>query len=289
MPPVAVVTDSTHYLPRGLVADAGLHEVSLYVTDDGVQRRELEIGDVGAFYRRLRAAAALPATSQPSIGDFLAVLEPLAAAGRDVVAVHLAGGISGTVEAARQAAREIAARHPGRRVEVVDSGMACGALGCLALAAAAAARDGAGVDAVAERTREAAKRMRFWFAVETLEYLRRGGRIGAARAWLGTALKVKPILTLDGEITPVERVRTSGRAFERMVEYMRARRDDGADGWVVQHAGAPDVAARLVERGREVFGTEPLFVSEIGPVIGAHIGPGLVGTGGLPKALVSGA
>jgi DegV family protein with EDD domain len=157
------------------------------------------------------------------------------------------------------------------------------------LAAAAAARDGAAVDAVVERTGEAARRMRFWFAVETLEYLRRGGRIGPARAWLGSALKVKPILTLDGEITPVERVRTSGRAFERMVEYMRARRDDGADGWVVQHAGAPDVAERLVERGREVFATEPLFVSEIGPVIGAHIGPGLVGTGGLPRALVSGA
>ena len=289
MPPVAVVTDSTHYLPRDLVAAAGVHEVSLYVTDDGSQRRELEIGDVGAFYQRLRTARDLPTTSQPSIGDFLAVLEPLAAAGRDVVAVHLAGGISGTVEAARQAAREIGARHPGRRVDVVDSGMACGALGCLVLAAAAAARDGAGVDAVVERTREAARGMRFWFAVETLEYLRRGGRIGPARAWLGSALKVKPILTLDGEITPVERVRTSGRAFERMVEYMRARRDDGADGWVVQHAGAPDAAERLVERGREVFATEPLFVSEIGPVIGAHIGPGLVGTGGLPRALVSGA
>src|SRR5919202_1674755 len=231
MPPVAVVTDSTHYLPRDLVAAAGVHEVSLYVTDDGSQRRELEIGDVGAFYQRLRTARDLPTTSQPSIGDFLAVLEPLAAAGRD----------------------------------------------------------GAGVDAVVERTREAARGMRFWFAVETLEYLRRGGRIGPARAWLGSALKVKPILTLDGEITPVERVRTSGRAFERMVDYMRARRDDGADGWVVQHAGAPDVAERLVERGREVFATEPLFVSEIGPVIGAHIGPGLVGTGGLATARGSGA
>jgi DegV family protein with EDD domain len=289
MSPVAVVTDSTHYLPRSLVAEADVHEVSLYVSDDGAQRRELEIGDLGAFYQRMRAARDLPTTSQPSIGDFLAVLEPLAAAGRDVVAVHLAGGISGTVEAARQAAGEIAARHPGRRVEVVDSGMACGALGCLVLAAATAARSGAGVEAVVARTREAAAAMRFWFAVETLEYLRRGGRIGPARAWLGGALRIKPILTLHGEITPVERVRTSGRAFERMVEYMRARRADGADGWVVQHAGAPGVAARLIERGREVFETEPLFVSEIGPVIGAHIGPGLVGTGGLPRALLSGA
>jgi DegV family protein with EDD domain len=119
-----------------------------------------------------------------------------------------------------------------------------------------------------------------------LEYLRRGGRIGTAQAWLGGALKIKPILTLDGEITPIERVRTSGRAFERMVEYMRSRHADGADGWVVQHIQAPDVVERLLERGRDLFGSEPVFVSQIGPVIGAHVGPGLVGVGGLPSALL---
>ena len=103
---------------------------------------------------------------------------------------------------------------------------------------------------------------------------------------LGGALKIKPILTLDGEITPVERVRTSRRAFERMVEYMRSRAADGADGWVVQHVRAPEVAERLIERGREIYGSEPAFVSEVGPVIGAHVGPGLVGFGGIPRALI---
>jgi DegV family protein with EDD domain len=142
------------------------------------------------------------------------------------------------------------------------------------------------VQAVAARAREAAEATRLWFAVDTLEYLRRGGRIGTAQAWLGGALKIKPILTLDGEITPIERVRTSGRAFERMVEYMRSRHDDGADGWVVQHIQAPDVVERLLDRGRDLFGSEPVFVSEIGPVIGAHVGPGLVGVGGLPPALL---
>jgi fatty acid kinase fatty acid binding subunit len=142
------------------------------------------------------------------------------------------------------------------------------------------------VQAVAARAREAAEATRLWFAVDTLEYLRRGGRIGTAQAWLGGALKIKPILTLDGEITPIERVRTSGRAFERMVEYMRSRHDDGADGWVVQHIQAPDVVERLLERGRDLYGSEPVFVSEIGPVIGAHVGPGLVGVGGLPRSLL---
>jgi DegV family protein with EDD domain len=125
-----------------------------------------------------------------------------------------------------------------------------------------------------------------WFCVDTLEFLRRGGRVGAAQAWVGSTLKVKPILTLEAEVTPVERVRTAGRAFERMVDYMRSRCDDGADGWVVQHIQAPDQAERLVERGREMFGCEPLFVSEIGPVIGTHVGPGLIGVGGVPAALV---
>jgi DegV family protein with EDD domain len=121
-----------------------------------------------------------------------------------------------------------------------------------------------------------------WFAVDTLEFLRRGGRIGSAGAWLGTTLRIKPILQLEAEITPVERVRTSGRAFERMVDYMRSLKDDGADAWSVQHIQAPDQAERLIERGHEVFGNEPTSVSEIGPVIGTHVGPGLLGLGGTP-------
>jgi DegV family protein with EDD domain len=282
MPDVAVVTDTTHYLPADLVAQRGVHEVSLYVNDDGRQQREADIADLDAFYDGLRRASSLPTTSQPSIGDFLAVYEPLAAQGRDIVSIHISGGISGTVEAARQAAEHV----EGVTVEVVDSRMACGALGLAVLAASGAAAAGSDVGAVAAHAREACEATRLWFAVDTLEYLRRGGRIGTAQAWLGGALKIKPILTLDGEITPIERVRTSGRAFERMVDYMRSRHDDGADGWVVQHIQAPDVVERLLERGHEMFGSDPVFVSEIGPVIGAHVGPGLVGVGGLPTALL---
>jgi DegV family protein with EDD domain len=125
-----------------------------------------------------------------------------------------------------------------------------------------------------------------WFAVDTLEYLRRGGRIGSAQAWLGTALKIKPILALESEITPFERVRTSRRAFERMVELLRSRQAAGGDGWAIQHIQAPREAEALVERGREIFGTEPVFVSEIGPVIGTHVGPGLLGAGGTNASLL---
>jgi fatty acid kinase fatty acid binding subunit len=286
MPHVAVVTDSTSYLPAELVAARDIQVVSLYVNDGGDQRREADIDDYAAFYEQLRTARELPTTSQPSIGDFLAVYEPLAAAGREIVSVHISGGISGTLEAARQAAEELRRSHPDARVEVVDSTVSAGALGLVALAAAGRAEAGGDAGAVVDAARAAIDAMRFWFAVDTLEYLRRGGRIGAAQAWLGGALKIKPILTLDGQITPVERVRTSRRAYDRMVAYMHERRGDGADAWVVQHIQAPDVAERLVAEGREVFGCEPAFVSEVGPVIGAHVGPGLVGFGGIPLALL---
>lgn len=286
MPPVAVVTDTTHYLPRTLADERAIHQVSLYVGWVGEQRREIDLASFDDFYAKLRTAPELPTTSQPSIGDFIEVWEPLLRGGSDVVSVHLAGGISGTVSAARQAQELLGERgHPGR-IEVLDGETGCGGLGILVLAAAAAARSGQDLDGVVARIKETRAALRLWFAIDTLEYLRRGGRVGKAQAWLGGALKIKPILSLEYEITPVERVRTSGRAFERMVEYMRELLADGADGWVVQHIQSPDRADRLVERGREIFGSEPLFVSEVGPVIGTYTGPGLIGVGGVPRALL---
>lgn len=284
---VAIVTDSTQYLPADVVAREELHVVSLYVNQGGTQRRESDITDYVEFYETLRAASDLPTTSQPSVGDFLAVFEPLLDEGRDVVAICISGGISGTVESARQAAEEALRTRPDRRVEIVDSGSACGGLGIIVMAAAAAARGGADAEAVAERARAAVGSMKIWFAVDTLEFLKRGGRIGTAQAWLGGALKIKPILTLDGVITPIERVRTSGRAFERLVEYAQSRKDDGCDAWAVQHIQARDQADRLVDRCRAIFGSEPMFIGEIGPVIGSHVGPGLLGVAGIDPALMA--
>src|SRR4051794_34859500 len=288
MSQVAVVTDTTHYAPRALLQANDIREVSLYVNADGHHERESAMPDFDAFYQRLRSLDQLPTTSQPSIGDFLAVYEPLAADGRDIVSVHIAGGISGTPETARQAATEISVKYPDRRVAVVDSRTACGGIGLCALAGAAAASTGADLDAVVARVDDAVEAMKIWFAVDTLEFLRRGGRIGTAQAWLGGALKIKPILTIDREITPVERVRTAGRAFERIVDSLKARKEDGADGWVVQHIQARDQAERVAERGREIFGNEPVFIGEIGPVIGTHVGPGLLGAGGIPRRMLAG-
>jgi DegV family protein with EDD domain len=287
MAPVAVASDSTHYLPRALADDEGVHQVSLYVGWKGEPERELEMDGFDAFYKRLQEDRELPSTSQPSIGDFLAVWEPLIDSGHDIVSIHLAGGISGTCEAARQAHGLLAERGLGERVAVIDGETACGGTGLLVLAACAAARSGAELDTVVSRVREARRRLRIWFCLDTLEYLRRGGRVGKAQAWLGGTLKIKPILSLEHEIVPVERVRTAGRAFERMVAYAQDLHDDGADGWVVQHIQAPEQAQRLIERCREIFDSEPVFTSEVGPVIGTYTGPGLIGVGAIPRTLLA--
>ncbi|MGA2010229.1 MAG: DegV family protein [Solirubrobacteraceae bacterium] len=283
---VAIVSDTCHYLPSELADEQEIARVSLYVHWAQIAQRESEIVDYDAYYRRLGSEPDLPTTSQPSIGDFLAAYEPLLAAGREIVSIHLAGGMSGTVRAAEQARDQLGDR--GAMVHVVDSESACGGEGLVLLAAAAAARSGAGGAAVADHARRARAQLKMWFAVDTLEYLRRGGRIAGAQAWLGSALKIKPILTVESEITPVERVRTSRRAFERMVDLLRERADAGADAWMVQHIQAPDEARELARRGTEVFGgVPPRVISEIGPVIGTHVGPGLLGVGGLPSSFLN--
>ena len=282
-----VVCDSTSYLPQSVLAERGVQRVSLYVALGGDQRRETEIDDYDGFFERLRASDDGATTSQPSVGDFIETYGPLLDAGRDIVSIHLSSAISGTYESALQARqRLIDDGRGGERIHVVDSRTGCGGMGMLVLSASAAAAAGAEPEPIVDRIRQTREELRMWFAIDTLEYLRRGGRIGAARAWLGSALQIKPILTLEEEITPIERVRTRRRVFERLVEYARELHEEGRDGWVVQHIHDPENAQRLVERCREVMGSDPLFVSEVGPVIGAHTGPGLLGVGGVPRALL---
>jgi DegV family protein with EDD domain len=284
---VAVVTDTTQYLPREIVARHGLHLVSLYVNWAGHTDREADLPDFDAFYDYMRSASQLPSTSQPSVGDFLTVYEPLLEDGHDILSIHLSGGISGTCGAAEQARAQLVEGGIAEdRITIMDSETAAAGHGFMAIAAANAIDGGADLAGAAEAARELRRNLKLWFAVDTLEFLRRGGRIGAAQAWLGSALKIKPILTIEREITPIERVRTAGRAFERLLDFLEERRESGADVFFIQHIQAPDVVARLAERGAEIYGRPPEFVSEVGPVIGAHVGPGLIGVTGLPSKLL---
>ena len=254
--------------------------VSLYVGIAGRQERESEITDYDDFYERLRASGEAVTTSQPSVGDFIAVYEPLLADGREIVSVHISAGISGTLESAKQAIERLTEDGKGgERIHTVDSRSAAGGTGMVLLAAMIAASGGANPDGVVAQAELARDAGGIWFSLDTLEYLRRGGRIGAARAAIGSTLKIKPILTFGEEIEPVAQVRTRSRAVSRLIDYARQRHDEGADAWVVQHIRDPESAERLVEACRPIFGRDPLFVSEVGPVLGAHAGPGMIGIG----------
>ncbi|MDX6662805.1 MAG: fatty acid kinase fatty acid binding subunit [Solirubrobacterales bacterium] len=275
-----VVSDTTAYLPDALLREHRIELVSLYVSLEGEQQREVDIRDYDAFYAKLAASAESVTTSQPSVGDFIGVYEPLLDAGRDIVSIHITEKVSGTLMAATQAReRLIVEGRGGERIQIVDSGSGAGGLGMVLLGTApavAAGADGATAAAVAAEVRDKHK---LYFAVDTLEYLRRGGRIGAARALVGTALKIKPILTMGEEITPVDQVRTRSRAYAKLLELAGKLKEGGARDWVVQHVQNEEGVARLAEDCREIFGCEPLYVSEIGPVIGAHVGHGLLGVG----------
>lgn len=285
MPEVAVVADTCHYMPAELVSSLGIGLVPLHVLlPDGSEHLETDYADFNGFYETLMSCTdELPTTSQPAPGEFIEVWEPLLDEGREVVSLHISGGVSGTVASAQQAREMLGQR--ADRVFVVDTSSGAGGEGLVVLAASAAARAGRNGAAVAEHAARSREQMKIWFSVDTLEYFERGGRIGRAQAWMGSALKIKPILTIEPEIAPIERVRTSTKAFQRMVQFLELLAADGQDGWCVQHIRSPDQAEALVTEGRKIFGNEPLFVSEVGPVMGTYAGPGLLGVGGIPLSM----
>jgi DegV family protein with EDD domain len=282
--PVAVVTDSTAYLPREIVESLGIEVVSLYWDLGDGPARETDYGDdYREFYVALEAAATVATTSPPTVEDFLGAFEPLLGAGKDVVSIHISSGMSETCAHAEVAARQLAAAgNGGERVVVVDSAGAGGQLGLVAIAAARAARRGLDRDGVAALAREARQEATAWFLLDTLEYLRRGGRVGGAIAWVGSTLNIKPILEVATEFRAVERVRTHERGLERLVDFARRQAALGADVWFVQHTRAKDDAIKLADRVRPLFTRPPEFISECGPVVGTHTGPGVAAIGAIP-------
>lgn len=285
---VRIVCDSTTYLTREQISSWGITQVSLSVVWGDSSKKELEIDDLAAFYDELREMKNLPTTSQPSVGQFLEAYRPIIEAGDEIVSLHFSSGISGTYNSAVQAREQLLREGvPENRITVIDTGSACGGYAVLALAAASAARDGASHEEVLHAYAQMADGLHFWFAIDTLEYLRRGGRIGAVASFVGTAIKIKPILTVNSEgIIPVERVRTERRVLERMVELALEHIPTHGD-YIAQHVQAPERMQLVVDAITERLGKSPSVIpGEIGPVIGAHVGPGLIGVGVFPSGLI---
>jgi DegV family protein with EDD domain len=279
--PVAVVTDSTAYLPDDLVEQYGIEVVPLYVVLAGRSGREgREIGPQDVA-RALSTRGQQVSTSRPTPGDFVAAYRRCLSSGSDrVVSIHLSAELSGTWDAARLAAAQVG-EHV---VTVIDSRSTAMGTGFAVLAAARAAADGAGAEEVADVARTTAAATRTYFVVDTLEHLRRGGRIGAAAAVLGSALAVKPVLHMvDGQVVPLEKVRTSARALNRLVQRAVETAGEGPASIAVHHLASRERADRLAAELRERLpNLRELHVSELGAAIGAHVGPGSLGIVVLP-------
>jgi DegV family protein with EDD domain len=270
---VGIVTDSTSYLPAELVTEHGIEVVPLQVVIGGTAYDEGGGTSSETVAEALRSWTPVT-TSRPSPAAFAAAYEQAAQRGCDgVVSVHLSSQMSGTVDAAQLAAKEAPIR-----TEVVDSQSLGMGLGFAVLAAARAAAEGRSLDEVAQVATDRAHASAAIFYVDTLEHLRRGGRIGPAAAFVGSALSVKPLLHLvDGHIEPLEKVRTSARAIARLEELAAQRAGSGPVDIAVHHLANPDRAASLAERLRSRLpGLVDLHLSEVGAVVGAHVGPGML-------------
>jgi DegV family protein with EDD domain len=277
---VAIVTDSTADLIPELVAQHAITVVPLTVNLDG--RSYLDGVDITAaeFYQKLQQSNSHPTTSQPSPGQFKEAYERLLADHEEVVSIHISPKLSGTMGSAQQAARMIG----GERVQVLDSQFASMPLAALVLVAANRAAMGADASEVIEDVTRVREATRCFFAVSTLEYLRRGGRIGAAGALLGSVLQIKPILAIEeGQVVPLERVRTHDRALLRLVELAHSVDRGGGLCVVIGHAAAEPAAQALAERLDGI--AESLVIQPLGPVVGAHVGPGTVGVAAYPAEL----
>ncbi len=272
-PAVAIVTDSTAYLPAGSAELLGIRVVPLQVIVGGVVRAEgEEIGpaEIAAVLHRGHTVS----TSRPSPSLFAAAYhQALSDGATSVVSVHLSGAMSGTVDAARLAAGDV-----GGEITVIDSRSVAMGMGFAVMAAAEAASAGSAHDAVVDTVNRTLANTEAIFYVDTLEFLRRGGRIGAARAMLGSALSVKPLLSIrGGRIEPLERVRTSSRAIARLEELAATIAGDATVSVAVHHLDALARAGQVAEAlDNRLPHVDDIMTSEVGAVVGAHTGPGML-------------
>jgi len=275
--PVSIVTDSTSYLPREEREKHGIITVPLSVVLDGVTYVE-DTPFAETYYQALAATKSFPTTSQPSVNALVEAFSEPVARGNEVVAVFLSSDMSGTYSTALLARDMVRAEHPGAIIEIVDSRSNCMELGFAVLAAAEAVADGASASGAAEAAGRMTLRTRFLFVPETLEYLRRGGRMGGAQALIGTLLQIRPILTVvDGRTEVFAKVRTKRKALtEIAAAFARDVEAKGFGGAIVHHIDDEAEGRELAALVEAVI-NEPVRVIALGPAIGSHVGPGTAG------------
>ena len=272
---IAVVTDSTSDLPRELAEEHGIRIIpQVLIMGTKTWRDGVDI-DPPAFYELLQTSSDFPASSQPSVADFRQAFEELAPNADGIAAILVSDELSGTINSARMAKESL----PGVPIEIVDTRSVSAQLGFIALAAARAAAAGADLQTVVDTARAMIGHSSVYFVVDTLEYLHRGGRIGAASRLFGTALNLKPLLTIkDGIVQPVTKVRSRRKALATLLQLL----DEELAGkehiqMAVLHVAAPEEADQLAEQLADRYQLADILRTECGPVVGTHAGPGTLG------------
>lgn len=275
MSDLQIVTDSTASLPKALVDQYSIAVAPQIIIWDGeVLKDEIDI-TVDQFYKRLMSSSKLPTTSQATIASFLEIFEPAVNRGAKILAILISDQLSGTIQSAEQAKEEF----PGARIEIFNSKSAAMALGFQVLAAARAAESGMPLDEILENLKGWRESSGVIFVVDTLEYLHKGGRIGGAARLLGSALSLKPLLSIvDGRIEAIERVRTKKKATERLLELV-GEKVEGISPLHLStlHAYSPVEVKALRAESESRFDIDEFVPAEVGPVIGTHVGPGTLG------------
>ena len=271
---IRIVTDSTAYLSPEYIAEHHIRVASLKVVfGDRAYKESVELTN-SEFLRLLKTATRLPTTSQPAVGEFLDIYRDLAAQGHEIISIHLAGHLSGTLASARSAAAAL----PEARIHVVDSTVTALAMEMMIRRAVTAIEAGRDIEYILSGLDLMVRDLKLFFVVDTLEYLEKGGRIGGARALLGTLLKIKPILRLHrGEVEAFASVRTKRKAVAALIDHLVTLAGGQRVYAVVAHADAPEEMHELARLACERLECVDLFTAEIGPVITTHTGPGVLG------------
>ena len=274
MTKIAILTDSSAYLPQDLIQKFKIHVIPLVVIFGEETLLDVVDIDISEFHRRLSEGPIHPSTTQPNPEDFLVVYEKLAEEYDGIVAPLISSELSGTVNSA-MVAKEQFDRVP---VRVIDSRSTSMGLGQAVLAAARASADGKSIDEVEQAAREVCEKVKVLFVVDTLEYLHKGGRIGGASRFLGTALGLKPLLHLnEGRVDALEKIRTKRKAIERMLELAREYANGQPVNVSVLHADVPEEAEILKSTVMDCFECVDVHVTDLSPAIATHAGPGTLG------------
>lgn len=273
---IAIVTDSTSDIPPNLAHEFGVSVVPLSVIFGEEAYKEGVDITPDLFYERLQSSKELPTTSAPSVGDFLQTYREALKTTDEIVSIHLSSKLSATYDAACQAAAQLA--DEGAKIDVFDSQSISVGMMFLAVAASKASREGASLEEIRKLIDNMTPRLRIYIVLDTLEYVRRGGRIGRARAFLGTLMRVKPLLSIkDGEVHPEERVRTRRHALDRIFQLATSYPSIEQIG--VAYSTNAEEADAMKRRLEGAIEGAKVPVMRLGPVIGVHGGPGVLGIG----------